>query len=37
MWLKQLKWEHHSDAFTLQNVLESYHHQREELAALPFG
>ncbi len=31
-WLKQLQWEHHSDAFTLQNLLVSYEHQREELA-----
>lgn len=31
MWLEQLKWEHNSDTFTLQNLLQSYHHQREEL------
>lgn len=30
-WLEQLKWEHASDAFTLQHLLQSYRHQREEL------
>ena len=31
-WLAQLQWEYASDRFTLANLLQSYHHQREELA-----
>lgn len=33
-WLAQLTWEYASERFTLENSLQSYQHQREELATV---
>lgn len=32
VWLEQLEWEHASDRFNMESLLQSYRHQRDELA-----